>query len=51
MDKISEVMVGESVYVISKQDKGPVLYVRSSTIIVRLLTGTVEVREGDFERR
>ena len=51
MDKIADVTQGESVYVIARQEKGPVVDVRESSLIVRLLTGKVEVREGEFERR
>jgi hypothetical protein len=51
MDKISDVTVGESVYINSRREKGAIVEVRESSLIVRLLTGRVEVREGDFERR
>ena len=51
LDKIEELTIGEVVYVKSKNDKGPVTRIHPPTITVALLGGTIEVREGDFEKR
>jgi hypothetical protein len=51
MDKISDVKQGQVVYVKSRGEQGPVSQVRASSLIVALLSGRVEVFEGDFELR
>ncbi len=43
MGKIDSLQVGESVYVISKRDKGPVVGIHPPTITVQLMTEKVEV--------
>ena len=51
MDSISEVTIGEVVYVKLKDDRGPVTDKTADTLTVHLLSGRVVVREGEFERR
>jgi hypothetical protein len=51
MDKIDDLIVGETVYVKSKNEKGIVKAIHPPTITVRLLTSELEVQEGDFEKR
>lgn len=51
MDSISDVELGQIVYVKSRDEQGPVSEIRPSSLVVALLTGRIEVFEGDFERR
>ena len=51
MTRIDALMIGEVVHVVSKNENGAVAAIHPPTITVTLLTGSIEVHEGDFEKR
>lgn len=51
MTEIQHIKIGDVVYVRSRDEKGAVVEIHPPTITVRFMTATLEVQEGDFEKR
>lgn len=51
VDKIDDVAIGDVVFVRSKGETGAVVGKTMTSLRIRLLTGTIDVQEGDFELR